>query len=118
MYHTYSRLFIFNIIVLAAVSEVGRPHPCGRPCAFEEKQKHEITSIFLIVAHIKKEMKKENNSIFPWRSRRRWLLAVIVFSRFYPVKYPLQHRNHERYSWIYAVLMSAIRRYLFVENYP
>ena len=43
-------------------------------------------------------VKKENNStyVFSWRSRRRWLLAIISFT-FFPVRCPLQRRNHERY---------------------
>ena len=34
-----------------------------------------------------------------------------IFSRFSPVRDPLQRRNHERYSWISDALMSAIKRY-------
>ena len=35
------------------VNEARRPHTCSRPCAFEEKKKHEITGNSLIVAHTK-----------------------------------------------------------------
>ena len=74
------------------------------------RKKHEITGNSLIVAHTKKGRKKEIK-IFSWCFPLRWLLAILSFLRFSPVRCPLQRRNHEPYRWISAMLMSAIKRY-------
>ena len=69
------------------VNEARRPHTCSRPCAFEEKKKHEITGNSLIVAHTKEWKKRKLFNILSWRFRRRWLLAIIFFT-FFPGEVP------------------------------
>ena len=50
-------------------------------------------------------------NIFPAFSTRAPVRSYIFFSRFPPLKFPLQRHDRERYSWISAVLMSAFKMY-------
>ena len=92
----------------------------------------------LAAGRVRSKKKKRNHGQFihntKWRIQRRNKKGNIpkyfpgvfdaggcqlsFFSRFSPMRCPLQRRNHERYySWISAVLMSAIKRYCR-ELYP
>ena len=77
----------------------------------KELEKHEIPDNFVITAHVKNiKNKKKSFTNFPGVFDAGGCIYHF-FSRFPPARCLLQRRNHERYSWISAVLTSAIKRY-------
>ena len=79
----------------------------------KKNTKSRANSLIIRSGAYKQRNKKGNNSTyFPGVSKSVAVSYQVSFcSRFPPVRCPLQRRNHERYSWISAVLMNAIKRY-------